>query len=199
MRWMTRLSQRCMGTFILRSIERGAYLPTSDSILEGTSLFNCSSGCNVAVLQHVLYQCSDLVSGDGGAIAQARLHRLVLQMIQGCVHQDAGLQQLLLHFGKTDPSFLAKGVRAGAFCFANQRFGCSWRRSDCSCRGDAAVGMVTGPWSGKKESIGLADVHAPIVSLLSRAWLNSSPAAAENRLRVGQRPSAEASCCRKRV
>ena len=41
-------------------------------------------------------------------------------MIQGRIHQNAGLQELLLNLGKTHASFLAEGSAAGGFRFANQ-------------------------------------------------------------------------------
>lgn len=78
LRWITRLSQRCMGRFILRSFYRGALMPTDEAILEGTPQIACPSGGTVAVLQHVMHQGSDLVAGDGGSVAQWKLHRLFL-------------------------------------------------------------------------------------------------------------------------
>ena len=95
-------------------------MPADVPILGGTSQIACPSGGAVAVLQHVMHQSSDLVAGNGGAVAQWTLHRLLLQMIQGRVHEDAGLQQLLLHFGKTHASFFVEGRAARGFRFANQ-------------------------------------------------------------------------------
>lgn len=40
-------------------------------------------------------------------------------MIQGRIHQNAGLQELLLNLGKTHASYLAEGSAAGGFRFAN--------------------------------------------------------------------------------
>lgn len=64
---------------------------------------------------------TDLMVSNGGVIGQWTMHGLFLQMIQGFVHQDAGLQQLLLHLVKTDDSFSMRGLTAGACGFARQR------------------------------------------------------------------------------
>ena len=61
-------------------------MPADRDILRATSQIACPSGGAVAVLQHVMHQSSDLVAGDRGAVAQWKLHRLFLQMIQGRVH-----------------------------------------------------------------------------------------------------------------
>lgn len=53
-------------------------MPTDEAILEGTPQIACPSGGTVAVLQHVMHQGSDLVAGDGGSVAQWKLHRLFL-------------------------------------------------------------------------------------------------------------------------